>query len=303
VAPSTVSFGIFFNPDWGATAGSASGIQGFTNATAGGFFGPKDGSTCTATTLIGGVFANQVIDTGRAHVNLIGGLFQADNSFSSNAAQAHGNIYGWLVQDPAGGKNQTATNIYGGYIEGVTVSTPSTTNIYGLVLDENTQTGGTIRTSLRLAQAGAASTYKALTFRDQDAWINSRDAAHLDLNATTAVDVNIGTTEQFAVTSALLTFKDVFDIAVGTGTGTKIGTATAQKLGLWNVTPIIQPAAALQAAITNLTGGTQNGTLVDVTTLGVADPAKINDNFTDIYALLDAMRTAMVAFGSMKGAA
>jgi hypothetical protein len=99
------------------------------------------------------------------------------------------------------------------------------------------------------------------------------------------------------------TFDDAKNIVVGSTTGTKIGTATGQKLGFWNVAPVIQPAAALQAAITNSTGGTQNGTLVDVTTLGLADPAKCNDNFTDIYALLDAMRTALVATGIMKGSA
>lgn len=93
------------------------------------------------------------------------------------------------------------------------------------------------------------------------------------------------------------------NIQTDTTTGMKIGTATTQKLALWNAAPIVQPAGAAQGAVTNSTGGTQDGTLVDVTTLGVADPAKINDNFTDIFTLLDAMRTVMVNFGSMKGSA
>lgn len=32
------------------------------------------------------------------------------------------------------------------------------------------------------------------------------------------------------------------NVALATGAGTKIGTAAAQKLGLWNATPVIQPA-------------------------------------------------------------
>lgn len=97
-------------------------------------------------------------------------------------------------------------------------------------------------------------------------------------------------------------------------TGLKIG-AAADKLGLYSVAPVIQPVGALQAAITNSTGGTQDGTLAALASVGVdvvlaasqadvnARMATINDNFTDIYALLNAMRTAMVALGSMKGAA
>ena len=38
------------------------------------------------------------------------------------------------------------------------------------------------------------------------------------------------------------TITDGVDYALGTVTGTKIGTGTTQKLGLWNATPIVQPA-------------------------------------------------------------
>lgn len=37
-------------------------------------------------------------------------------------------------------------------------------------------------------------------------------------------------------------FADGSNIPLGTGTGTKIGTATSQKLGFYNKTPITQPA-------------------------------------------------------------
>ena len=47
----------------------------------------------------------------------------------------------------------------------------------------------------------------------------------------------------FSISSAgVLTMADPANIALGTTTGTKIGTATSQKLGFWNVTPVVQPA-------------------------------------------------------------
>lgn len=45
------------------------------------------------------------------------------------------------------------------------------------------------------------------------------------------------------IASGVLTLVDAFNIAVNTTTGTKIGTATTQKLGLWNATPVVQPAS------------------------------------------------------------
>jgi|688.fasta_scaffold1111653_2 hypothetical protein len=94
---------------------------------------------------------------------------------------------------------------------------------------------------------------------------------------------------------------DAANIVLGTTTGSKIGTATTQKLGFWNATPIVQPAAAAQAALTNSTGGTADGTLAAVS--GTGDDTDINNNFTELHTLLNAIRTALVNSGIMKGAA
>jgi hypothetical protein len=40
------------------------------------------------------------------------------------------------------------------------------------------------------------------------------------------------------------------DFILSTGTGTKIGTATGQKIGFWNAAPIIQPTSAISTSIT-----------------------------------------------------
>ena len=54
----------------------------------------------------------------------------------------------------------------------------------------------------------------------------------------------------------LFKIPDAVDIATGTTTGTKIGTATTQKIGLWNATPVVQPAA-----VANITTTATAGTL------------------------------------------
>ena len=56
-----------------------------------------------------------------------------------------------------------------------------------------------------------------------------------------------------AATLGLSGTKTVFDgvnLAFGTGTGTKLGTATSQKIGFFNATPVVQPAT-----VTDPTGG------------------------------------------------
>lgn len=60
-------------------------------------------------------------------------------------------------------------------------------------------------------------------------------------------------TVPFSFGATLMTFGEASNVAVGTGTGTKIGTvggASGQKLAFWNSTPILQPVLATGAAAT-----------------------------------------------------
>jgi hypothetical protein len=91
------------------------------------------------------------------------------------------------------------------------------------------------------------------------------------------------------------------NISAGIDAGTKIGTSASQKLGFFDKTPVVQPAAASQAALTNSTGGTADGTLAAVS--GTGDDADINNNFTELHVLLNEIRTALVNLGLIKGAA
>lgn len=115
--------------------------------------------------------------------------------------------------------------------------------------------------------------------------------------------LNAYSTAMTLASDLTLTLADTMNLVLNATTGTKIATATSQKLGFWNATPIIQPASANQAALTNSTGGTGNGTLEDVTSTGLADPAKCNNNFTELFTLTDAIRTALINAGLIKGAA
>ncbi|MGH8431021.1 MAG: hypothetical protein ACREUF_11530 [Solimonas sp.] len=69
----------------------------------------------------------------------------------------------------------------------------------------------------------------------------------------TTLGVGTGNTPTFAG----VTFADAGNLAVGTTTGSKIGTATTQKLGFWNAAPIVQPTRA--GALTDNSGGTSGG--------------------------------------------
>jgi hypothetical protein len=62
--------------------------------------------------------------------------------------------------------------------------------------------------------------------------------------------LGIGTTSP----SSLLHLADAGNITVGTTTGTKIGTATTQKISLWNATPVVQPAAVANITTTATAG-------------------------------------------------
>lgn len=112
-----------------------------------------------------------------------------------------------------------------------------------------------------------------------------------------------GTTEMTLATGSL-TAKEAFDLVFGTTTGTKLGTATTQKIGFWNTTPVVQPAAAAQAALTDSSGGSDDGTIEAVGNTMAGDVSgAINNNFSELHTLVTAIRTALVNTGIIKGAA
>lgn len=81
--------------------------------------------------------------------------------------------------------------------------------------------------------------------------------------------------------------------------------SVAATLGFFGAAAVARPSSADQAALTNTNGTAYSGNVVDVTTGGVSDPAKVNSNFTGVVTLLNALRNALSIgqLGLIKGAA
>ena len=86
--------------------------------------------------------------------------------------------------------------------------------------------------------------------------------------------------------------------------GTQFGSATTEKIGFFGATPIVQPANANQAALTDSSGGTADGTVSAVGDTSAGDEsATINNNFAELTGKVNVIRQVLVDFGLWKGAA
>jgi hypothetical protein len=83
---------------------------------------------------------------------------------------------------------------------------------------------------------------------DTAAESGSNVGTDLTIVARTDGGATLSTPLKITRSSSLFTFADGAHFAVGTTTGTKIGTATTQKLGFFNATPVVQPSATPAAA-------------------------------------------------------
>lgn len=79
--------------------------------------------------------------------------------------------------------------------------------------------------------------------------------------ATTSGSTVQTQTTRLTIAEVGITISDAINIVLNTTTGTKIGTATSQKLGFWNATPVIQPTTGIAASsFTANTSGILNDT-------------------------------------------
>lgn len=123
---------------------------------------------------------------------------------------------------------------------------------------------------------------------------------------TGAVSITITTSAAAGlVLAGHVTMGDAKNIILNTTTGTKIGTATTQKLGFFNATPVVQPSAYTQtysttdkthsnptatALVLTAMGGTADGTLVDVgNTMSGDVSAAIEENFKECGTAINAL--------------
>lgn len=153
-------------------------------------------------------------------------------------------------------------------------------NAGGITLGRNTFIDSNIRFTVNGFMTGASNALdirnstNAQTLNIANTWTSSTSFEYLKFSWATNV-AEIGTVKgsgggsardlviktddterlRFASTG-LLTIADAHNMAFGTTTGTKIGTATTQKLGFWNATPIVQPTTGVASATRTGGGGT-----------------------------------------------
>jgi hypothetical protein len=121
------------------------------------------------------------------------------------------------------------------------------THFTGPVYSENGFIGATSNTGVDLTLTGFIAT-PAVKAGDGTAAITIA-------NSTGVVTVAAG-----------LTITDAKNIVVGSTTGTKIGTATTQKIGFFNATPVVQPSTT--GTTTGFTAGAGTAVLDDSTFTG-----------------------------------
>lgn len=113
-----------------------------------------------------------------------------------------------------------------------------------------------------------------------------------DTGATTGATSTAQVFTNGVTSNGHVTIADAKNVILDTTTGTKIGTAITQKLGVYNATPIAQRAGAAQAAVVT-TAATQT------TPFGFSTGAQADA----IITLVNELRAWAVAQGWIKGAA
>ena len=134
----------------------------------------------------------------------------------------------------------------------------STSGDYLLLTGSDTYSGGELAYKVtRTAGAGGKDISEHIWYRGA-----STESARIDSSGRLGLGVSSPT--------SLVHLADAGNITVGTTTGTKIGTATTQKLGFYNATPVVQPAAVADATIAIGDVITQlNDLLAKLRTLGI----------------------------------
>ena len=174
-----------------------------------------------------------------------------DSSLGITGVAGSGTGNGGVVAVVGGTSGSGATGNGGAvsYTGGAASSTNGNGGAASLVggVATGTGTGGAV-TITSGASAGASGTVGAVTI-DAGSAAGGTGAA-VSIAPTNATGVSIGKT---------ITLADAVNIVTNATTGTKIGTATTQKIGFWNATPVVQQATT--GTLTGFTAG--SGTAVN----------------------------------------
>lgn len=85
--------------------------------------------------------------------------------------------------------------------------------------------------------------------------------------------------------------------------GIEVGQSATDKIGFYGTTPAAQPAAAIQGAITDDSGGTANLATGITTITGTYNSTIIANAVATLAAQLEEIRASLVELGIIKGSA
>jgi hypothetical protein len=176
-------------------------------------------------------------------------------------------------------KSPQATLDVGGMIRSTTANAPVSDTGIELFYNTGNSTG-----YLMVLDRAAPYAGKALVIRGASVELQRYTA---DTGTTTVTPLKI----EAAAAGAYITIGDGFNFSLNTNVGTSFGSTATQKLSFYGAAPIVQRAAAAQAAAP--AGGTG-------TAAGAYDTAAHRDS---MIALVNEMRTTLVNLGLMKGSA
>jgi hypothetical protein len=200
----------------------------------------------------GNVSSNTVVG-GSSGGAITSGAFNSFTGFKSGFVTSSGSSNSFYGYEAGSSNTTTSQNSFFGANAG-TVSTGSNNNFFGHVAGTNI-TSGSSNCLFGQASGRFVNSGSALTTLNNSVLIgqDTRVSANSDTNeivigyqgrgngSNTTTIGNTSTTNNYIFGNFNVT--DANNFVLGTTTGTKIGTATTQKLAFFNATPIVQPSA------------------------------------------------------------
>lgn len=95
----------------------------------------------------------------------------------------------------------------------------------------------------------------------------------------------------------------LYSKTVKTGGGYYVGQSASDLVGFYGTAPAVQPSGAAQAAITDSSGGTANSATGVAALTGSYNSTILANALATVIAQTNAMRSALVTLGILKGSA